>query len=43
MVNETTVIVFIISAWGHYDDNEGLQYVPFWNLLQSFEFVTESK
>ena len=20
MVNETTVIVFIISAWGHYDD-----------------------
>ena len=36
MVNETTVIVFIISVWGHMTTNEGLQYVPFWNLLQSF-------
>lgn len=36
MVNETTVMCSSFQPGGIMTTNEGLQYVPFWNLLQSF-------
>lgn len=43
MVNETTVIVFIISAWGHYDDKVVICFqISIFEPLKTAEYILQA-